>query len=696
MFLHPSILILGAAAATLPVLIHWLTRPRPQRLPLSTIRFVREAIEQRRARHWLRDILVLAVRSAAVLLLAAAIARPLFRQREQTAAGEAPASTVRVLFVDLSQSMAAETGGVVALERARPLASRQLEFRPGLRTNLILAAAQPHAVFAGPSTNFVALRESLAQTKVRPERLQVQAALNMAADMLAAADTPQTRRELVIVSDFQRTNWAAADFSALPEGTVIELQSVAPEQAAGNVAVLHVSATGRAVAGQEQRLEVLVGNFAPAPRNVKVEVRLGDAAYQLAGACAPFSTATLTTMVRSATSGWHTGEARLVGVEDALSADDVRPCVLEVPPPPVYLLITRQPDQQRPSSSYYLQRALASEETSSHVQRLAPDQLDNQSLAAADLIALDHPGKLSAEAIGALASLARRGRGLLYVAADATDATNLKMLVDALGGSLRIPVEFQPPTATSARRDLFLTNIRRQQSPFAVLGDELASLAGPLRFSGGLPSRRIPAGLEDDIRAGLSDGSAFLVVTASDAGMLAVMNADLERSNLPVSPLFVPLVSELTQELLGRRCVAGELLSGEPFAVALPAAGDAAEGLTLHGGPADLAEGRGELLLESTGPLWRSAAAGPPGVYEIKRSDQTVAAAAVVIPEEESDLRTLPADVLEIRLSGKRDVRFHAWAPEASERQDSLWVWLAVGCLACLLGEFALLRWFRT
>ena len=56
--------------------------------------------------------------------------------------------------------------------------------------------------------------------------------------------------------------------------------------------------------------------------------------------------------------GWQAGEARLVDVQDALAADDVRPFVLEVRPPPTYALITRQPAELRPSASYFLERAL--------------------------------------------------------------------------------------------------------------------------------------------------------------------------------------------------------------------------------------------------------------------------------------------------------------------------------------------------
>ena len=149
MFHQPWILALGAAAAVLPVLIHWLTRPRPTRLALSTIRFVREAVNQRRARHWLRDFLILALRSAAVVLLAAAIARPFFDTARQPVLDDS-AKVVRVVMLDVSQSMAAQTKGVTALDRGRPIAAGELQFRQGLRANLLLAAAQPQAVMRRP------------------------------------------------------------------------------------------------------------------------------------------------------------------------------------------------------------------------------------------------------------------------------------------------------------------------------------------------------------------------------------------------------------------------------------------------------------------------------------------------------------------------------------------------------------------
>src|SRR5215510_14874453 len=109
--LNPWALGIGAAAVTLPVVIHLLTRPRPIRLPLSTIRFVHEAVQQKRAVFRLRDWIVLLLRTAAVALLAWAFARPLTGAKPLIAAAAPPGATARIVIVDQSQSMAAIAGG---------------------------------------------------------------------------------------------------------------------------------------------------------------------------------------------------------------------------------------------------------------------------------------------------------------------------------------------------------------------------------------------------------------------------------------------------------------------------------------------------------------------------------------------------------------------------------------------------------
>ena len=537
---HPWAIGLGIAAATLPVVIHWLTRPRPVRLPLSTIRFVIEAVRQRRARHRLRDLLVLALRTIAVVLLAWTVARPLTGGQPLVTAGETERAA-RVVLLDVSHSMTASSNGVQLFERARSLAASYLSDQPGVQANVILAGAAARPAFERLSANFPALREELARARPLPQRLNVQAALNLAAELLThSGGDPGRRRELLVISDFQRSNWTVANFAVLPEDTRIQLDSVAPAEPLPNLAILHVGSHGRVEQGREVRLDVEVGNFSKTPRQVRVEVTLGPLSYHLDGLCVPGGKTTLSTEAAPRTPGWLAGEARLLDVQDALPADNVRPFVLEVRPAPTYALISRQAAEQRPSSSYFLERALLPVVLpggrGGKVVRLDPAHLDREALAAADVLVLDHPGRLPAEAIKLLAGLLRRGRGLFYVAAEAEDAINLKRLVDTAGSDLQMPVEFVPAPATQRRRDLFLTEVRREQVPFRVFGDGLAALTGSLRFSGGLSSRRLDGALADDILATYNDRSACLVLSGCGAGVLAVLNTDLSASNLPAFP----------------------------------------------------------------------------------------------------------------------------------------------------------------
>ena len=146
--LHAWAIPLGVAAALLPVAIHFLTRPRPTSVPWSTLRFVRQAIQQRHSRWRLRDALVLALRTLAVLLLAWGMARPLVGDRTDPSAADA--SAVRIVLLDVSQSMAAVDHSVRAIERARAAAAEQFGFRPGLKANLILAGACRTPCWIGP------------------------------------------------------------------------------------------------------------------------------------------------------------------------------------------------------------------------------------------------------------------------------------------------------------------------------------------------------------------------------------------------------------------------------------------------------------------------------------------------------------------------------------------------------------------
>ncbi|MGQ9651242.1 MAG: vWA domain-containing protein [Phycisphaerae bacterium] len=697
-FLHAWMFFFGALAVGLPILIHYLTRPRPVRLPLSTIRFVQEVIHQRRTFHRLRNFLILALRTLAVGLLAWAFTRPLIGEKPLIGKDDS-ASAVRVVILDVSQSMAASLRGISVFERARSVGAEYLAHRAGLRANLILAGARARPIFEQCSANVAALKDELSQTTVLPERLNVQAAIAVAAEMLSTTSGDgDTRRELIIVSDFQRSNWASVDFSPLPSDTVIELEAAGPAEVPPNVAILRVGVQGRPERDREVRMDVEVGNYSSLPRRVTVDLQIGEATYRLEGLCPPGISTTLSGPVTLRGSGWQVGRAVLPGLDDALPADDHRDFAVEVRPRPTYALVSRQRPDDRPSSSYYLERGLAPLEPKPGqavelIVRIPPDQLSREALASAELIALDHPGPLSAEAAGLLAAMMRRGRAILYVAAEPVDASNLKRIVDAAGSDLQMPVEFVPPAPGQVRQNLFLAEVRAKDPPFNVFGDQVAAAIGPLRFAGGLVSRRTESALAEDLLATYSDRTACLVSTVCGAGHLTVLNADLSESNLPRSPAFVPLIGELVSRMLGQNRAGDAVPCGEPLAMHLPADSGTAAGLQIVGpkGAGDF----GELATEGTWTVWRWPAAGAPGVYEVQREGKTVFAAATGIAAQESDLTSLSESIFKDRLAGGRTVHYRNAATDQN-KQDDIWLWFAAACVACLCIELMVLRLFRT
>lgn len=694
-FTHGWAIFAGIAALSLPLVIHWLTRPRPRKMALSTICFVREIVHQRRATHRLRDILILAARVAAVACLAMAFARPK-GQTEVKVSPEATGNTVRVVILDESQSMAAVTGGVSAFDRARSVAGRFLEYQPGVQANLLLCGAGCRAVFDRPSSNFAALREQLVQAAAGPQRLSAQAAVNAAVEMLQKAEGKDIRRELLIISDFQRSNWTSVDLSVVPADVVLSMQSAAEAATPANLGITAIRQSGRAEEGQAAGIEVEVGNYSPAGREVEIEVTLGSQVQRLHGFCAPGTKTALPAQVTLRETGWQWGQARLMGNQDALPADDTRAFVLQVRRNPVYLLVTRQSAKPHASSSHYLERALAPRlaEEASHgerVVRVDSLNLSLEKLAAADMVVLDHPGVLPEEQVQWLGGLLRRGRGVLYVASEPADAVNLKRLAQAAGTDLHMPVEFAPTPTDNPARNLFWAEYARDYTPFKAFGQNLQNVAGELRFTNCLVSRRLDGGVESDVLVTYNDRSASLVETTCGAGLLAVLNADLSASNLPASPLFVPIISEVAAHLVQRH-TATDLETGEPVASWLPIEQAQTTGLTLVG-PAPAGD-FGALVQDGQQVSWRCASLPLAGVYRVTRDQQVVFAAAAGLPAEESDLTALDGQTLTKRLAAGHTVEFS----HAQQRQETRewWPWWLAACVMCVLLEWGVLRAFRT
>lgn len=75
-FVNASVLFLGSLLVAAPIVLHLLMRRRPKQLVFPALRFVKERRERNQRRMRLRQLLLLALRCAAIVALAAALARP--------------------------------------------------------------------------------------------------------------------------------------------------------------------------------------------------------------------------------------------------------------------------------------------------------------------------------------------------------------------------------------------------------------------------------------------------------------------------------------------------------------------------------------------------------------------------------------------------------------------------------------------
>src|SRR4029079_12731070 len=122
-FLTPLYLF-GAALIALPVILHLLRRDVAPPVPFTAVSLLRKSPVDRSRRHRLRDLILLAARVCALLLLAASFARPYPASAPST-------SRMTVVAVDRSFSMAPR------MARARELARQAIDESRGDRIALV-------------------------------------------------------------------------------------------------------------------------------------------------------------------------------------------------------------------------------------------------------------------------------------------------------------------------------------------------------------------------------------------------------------------------------------------------------------------------------------------------------------------------------------------------------------------------------
>jgi len=519
-FLYPAFLI-GAVAIAVPIVLHFLKREEAPSVPFSAVRLLRRSQVDRAPRRRLRDMLLLAARITALLLLAAAFARPYVQ-------GAAP-SPLHLIAIDRSYSM----GGEARFSRARDLAREAIDAAPAGARVAVVAFDERVETIAEPGTAGAA-RASLARVTPGYGTTQYRAVLDAIRELAGSAPG-----RLVVVTDLQQSGWDAENRPVMPGEWTVAVKDIGPVPS--NVAVM-------AVASSADRLVATLRNAGQAPRQGRVRAIVGGrevigTPYALAG----FET-------RDFPLPWSTAAAAVtVSIDDpgGLVPDNERYVVLGAGRIPKALVLA---SGDRPG--LYVSRALqtsAGEEgaieaevvAGARVSTMTADELSGYAvIALLSTRGLDHKGREM------LAAQVREGAGLLVTASPDVEIDVLQAMAD---WQPRLEIAPQPDqaltlAATDPRHPIF--------RPFGAL----AATLGQVRFERSW--RVAPDGWS--VIARFSNGSAALVERTLGRGRVVLLASDLERrwNDLPLHPGFVPLALETIRYASGGRAPTREYLAG--------------------------------------------------------------------------------------------------------------------------------------
>ncbi|OLE50914.1 MAG: hypothetical protein AUG74_22255, partial [Bacteroidetes bacterium 13_1_20CM_4_60_6] len=275
-FLNPGFLW-APPLAGIPILIHFLSKRRLPEIRFPTVMFLR-ALEPREIRRLrLREILLLILRTLAILLLVCAFARPSVQPKDAAARAAAAVAVV----IDDSESMGAmDEQGRPRIEGARERGLAIVDAARGGDEIAITTTTGPDAPLANRSGDRVRLTRTVRQISATWLPGNVEQALERARRFLGRSSL--RAHEVYVISDFQATNFTkgAREKVALLSraGARVVLLPVVSSRVP-NHAIEDLDPALRAgPQGKGLEMRARLVNHADAPsERLSVRARLGDA-----------------------------------------------------------------------------------------------------------------------------------------------------------------------------------------------------------------------------------------------------------------------------------------------------------------------------------------------------------------------------------------------------------------------------------
>ena len=640
-FLTP--LFLGALlAVAIPIAVHLVQRDRRRVVEFPSLMFLRkiptQAVRRRAIRHWP----LLAIRALAFILLALAFARPFTGGGSGAAAGTGDRDVV--ILLDRSLSMGYGDRWARAQAEARTIIAG---LAPGDRGTLALFDTEVEFGVRSASDR-AGLEQAVGRAAPGAGATRIGAAIRAASGQIETSDLP--RREIVLISDFQRSSWDRSPVTGLPPGVAFRTISVA-DASSSNTALAGLTFERVPVAGGDRVTPTARlanwGTSAAGNRELVLEVdghRVDSVRVNLGAESV--TTRTLAPFTVSGAPARVT--ARLEA--DALPADNAFfAVVLPGGRVPVLVIESSNPS---PDGSLYLARAIgvgmdpAFAATVVRADRVTPAQITS-----AAVIILNDTRVPTGAAARALDTAVRNGAGLLVALGDRSSWGSDDP--DLLPGTLGTMVD------RSGTRGGTLGFVEYSHPVFEVFstprsGDLAAARVFRYRVLTSPPS----------VLARFDDGAVALAERRVGRGTVLAWSSSLDShwNDLALKPVFVPFVLQALAHLAHYEPPRPWVTVGDQVPSAKAGPGD------------DRA---------------RAAVVATTGFHEVRDGDTTTVFAANADPAE-SDLSSFdPADLAAVVRGaggGTESVARRALTGEEQERRQSVWWYLlAAGLLLLVL-----------
>lgn len=527
-FLYPAFL-LGALAIAVPIILHLLRRDAAPELPFTAVRLLKKAPVERSRRRRLRDLLLLAARVTALVLLAVAFARPFFAD---TASAMLP---LRIVAIDRSYSMAAPG----TFERAIALA-RQAVDDAGMSARVALIAFDDRASVLAEPGGAGDARAALEKVQPSYGATRYAAAIAKAAELSGGGPA-----RLIVITDLQRAGWEGESRVPTPASLQVEVWDAGAP--AANLAVSDIRTS-------EDGVIVSVRNASDDARTGSVVLRHDGREAARADYSAPAHETVEVAIDWTPVPG---SLAAMIEDADGVPADNTRYLAIHETPSSAVMIVA-SPDP----SGFYVQRALDAAQdgnlTDLRPVVVAPTQIAAgraASIAKQRALVLLATRGLDRAAREGIATFVRSGGGLLIAASPDVDPT---VIASIFGWSAQ---DFQVAEARTG--SLTATDVRHPI--FRPFGAFAANL-GHVRFT---RAWRVN-GTGWYVPARFDDGSPAVLERREGEGRVVLFASDLDRrwNDFPLHPSYVPFVTETLRHIASRRIEPDAFLVGRvPAAV---------------------------------------------------------------------------------------------------------------------------------